>query len=99
MDLLPLDISLASMGMDVIHDSNGKYIPAFIMICRHPSCVCGDYSLLPYIQYLDENGDVYGVKSRPEWLSQYMPVNPNDLLVINDKQQQAQLDKQDAMHA
>ncbi len=85
MDFLPFDSESAFDYMDVIHNSGGMFIPAFLITWKEPDCVCGDYSRLPYIQYIQENGEPYSVKNRPEWLKQYMPVNPADLLVINEQ--------------
>jgi len=87
-ELAGIDINLDSFnpgnavdGMELFHNNGAGLIPAFLISWIEPGNVAGQYSRLPYIQYLNENGMPYRVKNRPAWLKQYMPVNPLDLLV------------------
>ncbi len=77
-NLIPFDAAEVSEGMDLHHESCG---PAFLIgwkPAKHDE-VAGEYSRLPYIQLLDDNGEPYTHRERPDWFVKYMPVNPADL--------------------
>ena len=85
-NLKQLAFEECELGMELFHKLGDDGIKSgFLIACNKPalSLISGEYTCLPYIQYFDENGDMYGVKSnkRPEWFNQYTAVNPRDLYV------------------
>ena len=84
MNLNPFNVADANDGMDLFHNNGSSIIPAFLVIWRKPENIAGSYSKLPYIQYLNEDGENYTVRDGPAWFKQFMPVSPLDLLVDPD---------------
>lgn len=84
MDFMPFDSDLAIDGMEVAHNLNGEIKGAFLIAWKAPKHVAGAYSRLPYIQYLDSDGEPCIASNRDR---QYIAANPSDLLVENEQQQ------------
>ncbi len=79
-NLIPFDAAEAFEGIDLHHITCG---PSFLIMWRpaNPKLIAGPYSRLPYIQKLNDDGEPYKLSNRPQWLKQYLPVNPADLFM------------------
>ena len=75
-NLRPISETDAWLGDYVYHVKDGDFIPSLLMSIEY-----NGGNLSPGIQYLNADGDIYPVRSRPEGFEQLMIVNESELMV------------------